>query len=445
MLLLEGARIALIEDDPIMGESLMQRLELEGAQSAWWQSGEAAIEELRSFRPDVVVCDIRLPGMDGERLFHDTSTQLVSVPFLFITAHVDIEQAVRLVRAGATDYIGKPYSMDDFLGRICRLLQDRTPLAVDMGEVTLGHSEAIKGVESLLRRVADIDSTVLLSGESGAGKEVSARFLHQHSERRNAPFVAVNCAAIPPNLMEAELFGYEKGAFTGAHARHEGYAERARDGILFLDEVAELATDLQAKLLRLIQERVFNRIGGKDLLQFRARLVCATNVDLQQQIQQGQFREDLYYRIHVINVEVPPLRHRKADILPFIKTYLAFFSESFGRDVRGLTTFAEEIALEHDWPGNVRELRNRVERAVALSDGSRLTPGDLFPEYAGAADDGRDDETATLSQVRDMAERRHIVDTLNRTGGRVKEAANLLGVSRTTLWEKMKRLDVPLG
>lgn len=443
MPLLDGARIALIEDDPIMGESLLQRLELEGASAHWWHEGETAASEIETFHPDMVVCDIRLPGMNGEELFKNTAHRLGLVPFLFITAHADIEQAVRLVRAGASDYISKPFSMDDFLNRTHRLIQDKVHVPLETGKDSLGCSEAMRNVEHLLCRVADIDSTVLLTGESGAGKEVSASFLHQHSNRSAAPFVAVNCAAIPSNLMEAELFGYEKGAFTDAKARHEGYAGRAGDGILFLDEVSELTTDMQAKLLRLVQERSYHRIGGKELLRFDARLLCATNVDLEERIRDGRFREDLYYRINVINIEVPPLRGREADVLPLLRTYVQFFSESFGRDVRGLTTFAEEIAIAHDWPGNVRELRNRAERAVALADGAWLLPGDLFPENACLTDD-ESDATATLSQVRNAAERRHIVDTLRKTGGRIKEAADLLGVSRTTLWEKMKKLDVPM-
>ncbi len=433
------AHIAVVEDDPIMGESLIQRLNLEGYDTVWWQTGRAALEGLRRERPDLVVCDIRLSDMDGEDVFREVLPDLSTSPVLFITAYGSIDQAVRLIRAGADDYLTKPFQMDEFLGRVDHLLQRRPNPDTETASV-LGQSEPMRRIEALLRRVADIDSTLLLTGESGVGKEVAARFVHQISKRASSPFIAVNCAAIPSDLLESELFGHEKGAFTGAHSRHEGYAERARDGILFLDEISELTPSVQAKLLRLVQDRTFLRLGGERPVPFNARLICATNANLAARIAEGRFRRDLYYRINVIPVEIPPLRSRAADIVPLLRHYVGYFATTFGSDVRGVTTHAEAAVAVHDWHGNVRELRNRAERAVALATGHWIGPADLFPDLG--PQDLVPDELASLASVVDAAQRRHILAVLERTGGQVKKAAELLGISRTTLWEKMRRLGL---
>ena len=439
MLSPERAQIAVVEDDPIMGESLVQRLALEGYGAVWWQSGRAAIEGLRQRRPDLVVCDIRLPDMDGEEVFRQALPDLLGSPILFITAYGNIDQAVRLIRAGADDYLTKPFQMEDFLQRIEHLLHQRGQAELIVSPA-LGQSPSMRQVEAVLRRVADIDSTLLITGESGVGKEVAARFVHQISRRAATPFMAVNCAAIPGSLLESELFGHERGAFTGAHARHEGYAERARDGVLFLDEVSELPSAVQVSLLRLVQERAFFRVGGERPVPFRARLICATNADLEACIRGGQFREDLYFRINVIAIDIPPLRDRPADILPLLRHYISYFAEALKADVRGPTANAGALAQSHAWPGNVRELRNRVERAVALASGPWLDPADLFPDLVRR--DLQPELPPSLASVTDAAQRQHIQEVLERTGGQVKKAAELLGISRTTLWEKMRKLGL---
>ena len=435
----EKAQIAVVEDDPIMGESLLQRLILEGYDAIWWQTGSAAVEGLRRRRADLVVCDIRLPDMDGEEVFQQALPDLVGSPVLFITGYGSIDQAVRLIRAGADDYLTKPFQMEEFLARVDHLLLQRGQ-SERLGTAILGESTAMRRIEALLRRVADIDSTLLLTGESGVGKEVAARFAHEISARARAPFVAVNCAAIPANLIESELFGHERGAFTGAHSRHEGYAERAREGVLFLDEISELSPPLQAKLLRLIQDRTFFRVGGERPVPFRARLVCATNANLEARISDGQFREDLYFRINVISIDIPPLRIRPEDIVPLLRHYAAHFADALKADVRGLTAHAETMARTHSWPGNVRELRNRVERGVALANGPWLDPADLFPDLIPR--EFLPDMLPSLAHVVDAAQRQHIQAILERSGGRPKKAAELLGISRTTLWEKMRRLGL---
>jgi DNA-binding NtrC family response regulator len=440
-MLLEGCccRVCVVEDDPIMGESLLQRLTLEGCDVDWWTTGQDAITGLQRRRHDLVICDIRLPDMEGSRVFEKAVRGEDVPPFLFITAYGEIDQAVSLMRAGAGDYLTKPFAMDDFLDRV-RALLSRRDTAGDHG-ATLGVSQAMLGVEHLLRRVAGVDSPLLISGETGTGKEVCARFVQKVSPATRGPFIAVNCAAIPRELLESELFGHEKGAFTGAYARHLGYAERATGGVLFLDEVADMPLPLQAKLLRLLEDRSYYRVGGERPVPFAARLICATNRDLEAAVRQDAFREDLFFRINVIPVYLPPLRERISDIAPLLRRFAADFAASMGRDLKGVSALGEEAALAHDWPGNIRELRNRVERAVALARSAWLMPGDLFPEV-GRPQGGEAGEIATLSEVRNAAERRQILRALQVTDGQVMKAAELLGVSRTTLWEKMRRFGI---
>jgi DNA-binding NtrC family response regulator len=436
---IDSAIIAVIEDDPIMGESITQRLVLEGYRCNWWRTGRDALAGLRQTgAPAAIICDIRLPDMNGEELFRQIPPATASAPIVFMTAFGDIEQAVRLVRAGAHDYLTKPFAIDALLQKLSSLLSKETAGAGSGG--VLGASEAMQLIEGLLRRISDIDSSVMLTGESGVGKEVAAKFVHDISRRRDAPFIAMNCAAIPADLMDSELFGHEKGSFTSAHTLHLGFAERAGSGTLFLDEIAELPVGLQAKLLRLVQERRFHRVGGERQIAFSARLVCATNADLHRRIEQGSFRKDLYYRLNVIEVKLPPLRERSGDILPLLRQFLSEFADQFSRPVRGITPRAEHAVLVHSWPGNVRELRNRAERAVALAESSWLDADDLFPEIPLPH---REPEfIVTLADARAEAERRQIITALGDAGGKLGAAAKRLQISRTTLWEKMKRLGI---
>jgi len=433
----ERGRIGVIEDDETVGKSLVQRLELEGYSPLWWQTGRGALDQLPKARPDLVICDIRLPDMSGKDLFLRALPQLGGKPFLFVTAHAQVEDAVFLMKAGAVDYIVKPYVLPDLLGRIARLIKLEPRTAGD-----LGASEAMRQLEILLRRVADIDSSLLIIGESGAGKEVAAKFVHQISTRADEPFVAVNCGAIPNDLIESQLFGHERGAFTSAQARHHGYVERARNGILFLDEVGELPMLMQVKLLRLIQERTFTRVGGETAIKTGARIICATNTDLEAAVAEGRFRRDLYYRINVIPVIIPPLRDRSDDILPLAHSFLRDFAKEFRRDVKGFTAEAEQALVNRPWPGNVRQLRNCIERAVALSQAPRIGVDVLFPAEAGDADEA---PLATLAEVRDRAERQHIRAVLADVENRIDEAAKRLGISRSTLFDKMRKLGIRSG
>ena len=431
---LEHRIVALVEDDPIMGESLVQRLALEGTIVRWWKNGREALAEIERERPEAVVCDIRLPDMSGDAIFHAVASKDSAPPFLFITGFGDIDEAVRLMRAGAADYLTKPFDMPVLLDRLSELLPPPAE-----ARAVLGVSEAMQQIERTLLRVARVRATVLLTGETGVGKEVCARFLHEASGARG-PFMAVNCAAIPAELLEAELFGHERGAFTGAHQRHLGYAERAGEGTLFLDEIGDLAQPLQAKLLRLLEDRHFHRVGGEKPVAFSARIVAATNRSLEEKVGAGTFREDLFYRINVVSVAVPPLRHRPDDIAWLAARFFDGFSDQAASDLVGISALAEEALIAHAWPGNIRELRNRVERAVALGLGPWLMPGDFFPEALPTIPDGG--PLPSLEEARNAAERRHIRRALDETGAEVGQAAKLLGISRTTLWEKMRRLGI---
>jgi DNA-binding NtrC family response regulator len=431
---LENRSVALIEDDLIMGESLAQRLQLEGARVCWWRTGAEAIAGLSGAAPDAVICDIRLPDRSGEEVFRSIARDRRTPPFLFITGYGEIEQAVKLMREGARDYLTKPFIMSDFLTRLEQIL---APAGVE-GESALGISAAMRECELFLRRAARVSSNLLLTGETGAGKEVCARVLHALREKPAGPFMAVNCAAIPADLLESELLGHEKGAFTGAQSRHLGYAERAGRGVLFLDEVSELAPKLQAKLLRVIEDRSFHRVGGEQAIPFKGRLICATNTDIAANVRDGTFRQDLFYRINVLSLRVPPLRERPEDIEWLIDKFFAEFADRMEGNAVGVSALAYEVARQHAWPGNVRELRNRVERAVALASGRWIMPGDLFPEER---DQGSMDGSGIepLGSAREDAEKRHIQRALAMTGGAIIPAAKALGISRTTLWEKMKR------
>jgi DNA-binding NtrC family response regulator len=423
-----------------MGGSIVQRLELEGWHVTWWQSGRDAISGIEGLGGalDLVICDIRLPDISGELVFSELANLPNAPPFLFVTGHGEIDQAVRLMRCGAADFMTKPFAMDDFLQRIASGRRTGLSTTATAGWV-LGESIAIRRAEDLIRRYARHDLPVLITGETGAGKEVAARLLHEISPRSAEPFVAVNCAAIPADLLESEIFGHEKGAFTGAQQRHLGYAERAGKGTLFLDEIGDMPLSLQAKLLRLIEDGSFTRVGGESPFRFGARIVSATHRDLSRSGGAANFREDLYFRLAVLPVVVPALRERLEDIPWLLDRFLENAVSRSDVRIRGFSALAEEAALSHAWPGNVRELRNRVERAVALSTSEWIMPGDLFPEKAGKP-------TSTtfvpLADVRDAAERRQIERALDETGGQVAKAAGLLAISRTTLWEKMTRFGL---
>ena len=432
--------ILVVEDDPVLGPALVQRLRLEGYRPRLAATGAEALREAGALRPDAVISDIRLPDMSGEEVYRRLVAGFGATPAFFMTAFGEVAQAVRLVRAGARDYLTKPVDVDRLVAELGAALATTPSASVAEEASPLGVSAAMRAVETTLRKAARVDVPVVLTGETGVGKEVAARFLHAASGRAAQPFVAVNCAAIPRELAESTLFGHERGAFTGAVARAAGLAERAGAGTLLLDEVAELSPELQTKLLRLVQERGFLPVGAAAERPFAARIVCATHADLAASVREGTFREDLFYRLNVLPVTIPPLRQRPEDLPRLAARLLAETLTRFAVGPRRLGDAALAALAAHDWPGNVREMRNRIERAVALSEAEELTAADLFPESALEPPPGPRD--ASLVEALDEAARLAIEDALRRAGGNRSEAARLLGVSRTTLWKRMRDLGL---
>ncbi|MBK6867960.1 MAG: sigma-54-dependent Fis family transcriptional regulator [Burkholderiales bacterium] len=424
--------VLLIEDDRVLGGAVAQRLRLEGLRVRWVETCAQAMVALRQRRPAFVLADIRLPDGSGEELYRRALQYLGDTPIVFATAFADIAQAVRLVRAGAEDYLTKPYDMDELVARIRALA--RPPEEEAAAAKPFGLSPDTAALARDLQRLAASDLPVLLRGETGVGKEVAARFMHAHSARAGAPFVAVNCGAIAHELMESQFFGHERGAFTGAVAVHAGYFEEAGEGTLFLDEIGELDTRLQIALLRVLQDGGYRRLGSQREQRFGGRIIAATNADLAVRMAQRAFRDDLYYRLAVVELELPPLRRRLAEIMPLAAHFLHEAAARHHSPALQIDAAAEAVLLAHDWPGNVRELRNRIERATALADGDSLAVGDLFPERRLDTP-----EPSTLADAREQAELAQIERALALSGGRVSEAAQRLGISRTTLWKRRRQ------
>jgi DNA-binding NtrC family response regulator len=436
------ARLCLIEDDPIMGESLCDRFELEGFGVDWCRSIAEARAALRESAHDAVISDIRLADGQGDALFREMmDAGSVTCPWLFITGYGAVDRAVALLKEGATDYITKPFDLDALVDKLHGLVS-RDGEAPGAQGGRLGVSPAMRRIESLLPRLATQAGTVLITGESGVGKEAVAHELHRLApETASQPFVAVNCGGLTETLLEAELFGHEKGAFTGAVRSRAGVFEQADGGTLFLDEVGDMPMVMQVKLLRAIQERQIVRVGGEQVIPVRLRLICATHRDLLQMVKEGTFREDLYYRIHVIHLRIPPLRERREDIPWLVRQFLDEYARAHDEPRKQLTAAAEQALLRHPWPGNIRELKHAIERACILSPGPLLQAEALFDEPRAHADGGADD-SGRLSHYLQACEESYIRRALDLHDGHIGHTAANLGISRKNLWERMKRLGM---
>jgi DNA-binding NtrC family response regulator len=438
----ESRRICLIEDDELMGEALCERFDMEGFDYDWHKRGKDALTVLRRRRCSVVVSDINLPDLSGEDVFMQLRQSEVEIPpFLFMTGYSTLDQAVRLLKLGAADYVAKPLDVDALVRQI-RELGAPLESALPDGFV-LGVSAGMRRIEHMLPRLAVADGTILVTGESGVGKERVARRLHELGPSSPArPFVAVNCGAIPETLLESELFGFEKGAFTGAAKERRGYFEQAHGGTLFLDEVGDMPLAMQVKLLRAIQERTVTRVGSEAPIRIEVRLICATHEDLRQMVEAGRFREDLYYRINVIQLRIPPLRERREDILWLARRFAEEQSAKKGGPPFSITTAAERALLSHPWPGNIRELKHCIERACILADRSQLTPEMLLGEsQLPTAPSGVVTGDSLITYL-DACEKHYIEQILAAHAWRVGETADSLGISRKTLWEKMRKHDI---
>ncbi len=428
--------LCLVEDDDIMRASLCQRFKLEHIPCDCFNNGTEALSSLTSRSYAALISDIRLPDLDGEVLYGELLQSGQSPPpTVFITGYGTVDQAVRLLKLGANDYITKPFDIDELLAKLRQLAPLLFGELEDVGD-DLGVSPQMRKVGAMLNRFADHKVDVLITGETGVGKEYAARYLASCiDEGGQKPFIALNCAALPEDLLEAELFGHEKGAFTGATRMRRGVFEQAHGGILFLDEVGETSPRMQAKLLRTIQERVVQRVGSEENIPVDVRLIYATNRDLKEMVSQGSFREDLYFRINVAHVHIPPLRERKEDVGWLARKLVEQFARTQGKR-RLLLPVTERYLEQQHWTGNLRELANSVERACILAPQEILGPGDFAGGEEGDTDAG---ERLQLKDAMERYEKSLLYEALELHQWRVVETAQSLGISRKSLWEKMRR------
>jgi two-component system response regulator FlrC len=433
--------ILIVEDDPDLAEALTDTLSLSGYRVSRAAHGGEALDRVAADLPDLVLTDVQMRPMDGHSLLRHLGSRYPGLPVLVMTAFGTVERAVEAMKLGAVDYLAKPFEVAKLLDKVSRCLPQRQMPPTDIVAEDLRSREVVE----LARRVAQSDATVLIGGESGTGKEVLARFLHAHSGRADGPFIAINCAAIPDNMLEAVLFGYEKGAFTGALRASAGKFEQAQGGTLLLDEISEMSLPLQAKLLRVLQEREVERLGGRELIQLDVRVLATTNRRLREEVAAGRFREDLFYRLNVFPLTLPPLRDRPRDILPLARFLLARHQVEGGAPL--LRAGAEAKLLAHTWPGNVRELDNLMQRALILSNGAEIDAEHIHfelldaveamaPAPRAAADPGRGRLESDLRSV----EEQRILDALRAGNGSRKHAAEVLGISPRTLRYKIARL-----
>jgi len=444
------SRILIVDDEARMAEVVAAALRRAGHDCETCATGEDALAALEARGADVVVTDWRMPGMDGVELLRRIRARWSGLPVILLTAHGTVPSAVAAMRDGAFDYVTKPFDNDELRATVARALELRRLerenrwLRQEVGarygpENVVAESARSRDVLALVRRVAPSRATVLVQGESGTGKELVARLLHYWSERVGRPFVAVNLKAFAEGVLESELFGHEKGAFTGALAARAGCFERADGGTLFLDEVAEIGPDVQAKLLRVLQEGEVLRVGGSEPRPVDVRVVAATNRVLRDEIAAGRFREDLYFRLNVIPIQLAPLRERREDILPLARYFLTRHAAEAGRQVT-FAPEAEQTLLAHGWPGNVRELENAIERAVVLARGAVIGPEDFLLEMATAPPPVPAE--ATLQAQLNLSAAAHIRAALEAARGNRAEAARSLGIDRTTLYRMMKRFGI---
>jgi nitrogen regulation protein NR(I) len=466
--------ILIIDDDDQLRKSFHKLLTEEGYDVRSAASGEAGLEILKNFVPDLVILDMRLPGMNGLETFQAIHRFESKLPVIIMTAYGTTETAIEATKLGAFDYILKPFDIPDMLAVIRQGLEAgrfmRSPVVMDASpenafrEAIIGRSTAMQDVYKAIGRVAPTDATVLIRGESGTGKELVARAVYQHSGRSHSPFLVINCVAIPDTLLESELFGYEKGAFTGAVHRRVGKIEQAHGGTIFLDEIGDMPFSLQSKMLRLIQEKSIERLGGRETISVDVRIIAATNRNLEAAIADGRFREDLYYRLKVVTIWLPPLSKRAGDILLLTEYFLSRYATESGIDNPGITKDAKNLLANYSWPGNVRELSNVVQKSLIFNRGAPLSSDDILHAISERKS-GEGSEENNLSQILQKVVRQKLLsnacenmfdscidffasvlisEALNLTGGNRSRAAKLLGLSRSTLHSKIEKYGIKL-
>jgi len=453
---MKSCQILLIDDEDDIRETLTTLLNMNGYTVTALPDGPSAIEEVKKEKYQMVITDLMLPEMNGIDIIKNIKEVDPDIQCIVITGYATVSTAVEAMKAGAFDYLMKPFNSSEIMMLIKRALEFQELHAENQQlkknleskyrfENLIGNSEGIKKVCSLIEKVAETDSTILILGESGTGKELVARTIHYNSHRKNRPLIPINCGAIPENLLESELFGHEKGAFTGASSTRIGRFELADSGSIFLDEIGEMSPALQVKLLRILQQREFERVGGTKTIKVDVRIIAATNIDLEKAVQIGKFREDLYYRINVIPIVIPPLRERIEDILLLAEYFLEYFNRTKKKAIKGFSQEAMNLLINYRWPGNIRELENLIERLVILKGDGIVYPEDLpdkvriirFEE--GIIPLTIPDGGINLKDVVEEFENNLIVQALQKAQGVKNRAAQLLSLNRTTLVEKLKK------
>ncbi len=452
----ENARIHLIDDEPIIHDVLGQLLEAEGYRVEISASGEEALKKFEEQKFDLILLDLLMPGMDGLEVLRRIKRIDPEALVIIITAYASVESALAAIKMGAYDYIQKPFKNDELLMTIKRALdhrrlqeenirlRDELKKKFSFSNI-IGKSPVMMNVFELIKAAAPTRSTILIQGESGTGKELVARAIHQNSDRANHPFVVVNSGSLPPDLLESHLFGHVKGAFTGAVTEKKGLFEAANYGTIFFDEISSLSLETQVKLLRVMQDKEFMRLGGTRTIKVDVRIIAATNTDLEELIEQKAFRKDLFYRLNVIKIELPPLRQRKEDIPLLVKHFIDLYNAENQKQVEGVSEDVMEILMDYDWPGNVRELENVIERAVVLCK-SKVITRDLLPPFLLSGKrviyDELNNSSLNLKEKTSEFQKKLILTALEKSGGVQKKAAEMLGLKPTTLNEMIKRLKI---
>jgi len=440
--------VAVVDDEIIVQKRLRGLLEKEGYRVDTFSSGEEFLRALDAAQYDLVFLDIVLPGINGMEVLEQIKLRQPNTEVVMITGHASIDNAIEAVKKGAFHYVAKPLRLEE-IRNLARKVSEQQRLRLEnrqlksrlesierWGEI-VGVSPPMKEVFHLIRKVAPLDCNVLIQGESGTGKELVARLIHRESPRKDHPFVAFNCGGFTEELIASELFGYERGAFTGAVATKIGILETANRGTVFMDEIGDMPLSMQGKLLRVIQEKVIMRVGGNRPIRLDVRFIAATNKDLKKAVLDGEFREDLYFRLNVVQINLPPLRERKEDIPLLIQHFITQFSHKFGKKITGINPEARAVLESYSYPGNVRELGNIIERSVALAESDVITLADLPPdlqEYGVISNR----QLSSLEEV----EKEHIIRVLSFTNYQLGKAARVLGLSRTTLWRKLKKYNL---
>jgi DNA-binding NtrC family response regulator len=443
------AKILVVDDERDIREGLTRILEEKGYLVNNAKSGEEALEIMERDIYDLVLLDLKMPGLGGEKTLEAIKRENEDTIVIMITAYATIESAVSCIKMGAFDYISKPFTKDEVLLFIEKALKERNlsleneylkkMLAKEEEEgLVVGENREMKRIYEIVRKVALQDSNVLLTGESGTGKELVAKLIHRNSERREKQFVHVDCGTLTETLLASELFGHLKGAFTGALTNKKGLLELANGGTFFFDEIGDVSLEFQSKLLRVIQDKLIRPVGSEKSIHVDVRIICATNKDLERKIREGSFREDLYYRINVIHIHLPPLRKRKEDIPLLANYFLEKYSRLKEKKVKSISPKAMELLLSYDWPGNIRELENVIERAIVLEEGKLITPGDL-PSHIQKKRRSPV-KIKTLYEV----EKEHIIKALEENEGNKTKTAISLGIPRRTLYEKIKKYNIYL-